>query len=419
MTRSPTLVRLATLTVVLLSAACSDATAPRSAPRPPGVKTPLVSNARPALDVVARELAVSLQDPAFRKTIRSAMLNSKRPEGRLILSEVVRLPGAAELRTRLQAAQMTGIRLDLDYECDEDGNMYCPDDGDGGGDGCELQCADDGEDCEAMCADREEDGAVEEYPVPLPPIEVYMPVEEHVQSWSGNEADALTLPQPDEEAASTVIAYDIYGNGVELPGGDEPPVIPVISVGYSEVVVEPAPVFTPPTRVDTRGVGVREFITTMRAENSHEPWWKGRPEFELLFAGSKDGGLEYAREMPIPSRMWNRGNRNKSWRGTPFPLHIETWDTTLGSRVKVECIEHDVSLFNFKLKVGGSTEKKVGPVNLNVEFAVDFEVGKNDDRCGSTYITVMLTDGTWGHIPSGPYDSQGTGDLFWYGYGLK
>lgn len=382
--------RVAVVSFAVLLAACSDGTAPRAHPR----SIPLVGNSRPEIDLIARELSTALKDPAFRRGFRAAMTGSQRPERRVLIDELVALPGAGQLRTRLEEARRMSANLAIAQFEDGCANGGC--DGPGG-----TQNTD------------------QPYPQTPPPIEAYMPVEEHEAAWSGNQNDVLTLPQPEDENAAIVIAYDANNNPVELQGGDSAPTVPVISVGYSEVPASLPAGYTPPTQVFRRGIGVREYITKMRALNDHEPWFKGKPEFELLLAGAKDGGLDYKREMPIPPSMWSwKDSENARWRSTPGPLPLETWDTTVGSRVKVQCIEHDGSPFAFNFKVAGSTKKIIKGVPLDVSFSVDFKLDWADDMCGSSYITVMLTDGTWGRIPASSYDFEGTGDLMWYGHGL-
>jgi hypothetical protein len=307
------------------------------------------------------------------------------------------------------------------------------------------------------------------------PLEFYMPVPEHRNNWTGG-SDLLVASLLSEDEAP--IAYELKGNQIELLR-DEPPVTPVLILTPVETdftqhldasflnvkdmngqaigtwtpfssslsmesdctgdtaIVEcddgsggggggsVAYCGEPPSgTVQRRGSSVEEFVTCMRAINDHEPWGKGNPEFYLLLAGTLDGGSDWGKRINITEHIWDGSDDdlNRKWRKFD-PISLLTWDTDMGTRIRVQCFEDDFN-FNASIKVTGSTQI----VGVTVSFSADFKIGDTDDNCGSNYIDLQNSSGAFYYIPDGKDDDttnpappyyNGTSDLHWAGFGIQ
>lgn len=312
------------------------------------------------------------------------------------------------------------------------------------------------------------------------PLEFYMPVRKHRETWRG-EADLLVASALDEEGA-TLVAYDLRGRPVAISPTEAPEtptlVIVPVETDFSrpldpmqfrndfdqggeaigtlvsdigrfdylggetlQMLEEPefpecppppdgcgpggpgGPGGDPDARVWRRGVSIEEYITHMRALNDHEPFFQGAPEFYLLLAGKFIDGTEFSARIPIPEGPWSGSDddNNAKWRdfgGIPLIM----WDTDLGTRIKVQCFEDDFD-FSTEHTVTGSTSF---PGNITLQYSVKFTIGGGDDNCGSTYIDLQNTLGEFYYIPDGVNDDNvdptppyynGTSDLQWYGFG--
>jgi hypothetical protein len=301
----------------------------------------------------------------------------------------------------------------------------------------------------------------------LGPMEFYMPVAAHRESWTGG-ADLLVAGSGDK-ANTTLLGFDLDGNRVPLSPLHAPatPTLVIVpqetdftraldparshnvadrngqaigtllangarpSVGPSMALALPCEYdcdgggggtggggTTPTTTtVQQRGISVREIITHMKTPNDHEPWTAGAPEFYLLLAGIHSGGAAYDARINIPEGPWSGSDddNNSKWRNFGS-LSLITWDTDLGSRIRVQCMEDDGN-WNTTIKLtGSSTFPNLAGLTLGID--VSFSVSSDDDNCGASYVEMRNSLGDWFMIPSYPnYD--GTSDLHWYGYGVK
>lgn len=109
---------------------------------------------------------------------------------------------------------------------------------------------------------------------------------------------------------------------------------------------------------------------------------------------------------------------------------IALWDTSWGTRVRVQCFESDADVVPNGFSLSGTTtatiEGTIGPANTSISFEGQFDVGNEsddeDDDCGTDYIPVRTSEGDWIQIPDGPdgssaHDFDGTSDLKWFGKG--
>jgi hypothetical protein len=303
----------------------------------------------------------------------------------------------------------------------------------------------------------------------LGPMEFYMPVATHRESWTGG-ADLLVAGSRDE-ANATLVGFDLAGNRIPLSPLQAPatPTLVIVpqetdftreldparshnvadqngqaigtllangarpSGGPSMTIALPTCVdycddyggagggdtggSTTTTTVQQRGISVQEIITHMKTPNDHEPWTAGAPEFYLLLAGTHSGGAVYEARINIPEGPWSGSDddNNSKWRNFGS-ISLITWDTDLGSRIRVQCMEDDGN-WNATIKLTGST-KFPDLAGLELGIEVGFSVSSDDDNCGASYVDMRNSLGQWYLIPSYPnYD--GTSDLHWYGYGVK
>lgn len=304
----------------------------------------------------------------------------------------------------------------------------------------------------------------------LPPLEFYMPVRAHRESWRGG-PDLIVAAALDEEG-STLVAYDLEGRPVQV-SIETPPETPTLvlvpvetdfdqtldlrfyknhndnggqSIGtYVSIMADEVPCDDPfaiecgggggggggnppppPAYVQRRGRSVEEFITHMRALNDHEPWINGAPEFFLLLAGKHENEQDFELRINIPEGPWSGSDddNNRKWRNFGM-LSLIMWDDDLGTRIKVQCYEDDGGS-KLTIKVKGDTTFPL--IGKTLGFEIGFEISDGDDNCGSTFINYQNTAGLKYGIPDGldndiyypdpPY-FNGTSDLQWYGIGIQ
>jgi hypothetical protein len=253
----------------------------------------------------------------------------------------------------------------------------------------------------------------------LGPMEFYMPVKSHRESWTGG-ADLLVAGAMAEGDAP--VGYDLQGQRVQL-SATVAPLTPTLSIvpqetfadramsrarsrnvndrggqaigtlvatsgdgtmstmmmtecdPYAEMCqpcspdmlecyddggglgyVEPPPPAPAPGTVQRRGISVEEFITRMRALDDHESWNYGAPEFYILLAGKYGTGTDFKNRINIPEGPWDGSSDSGNARWRNFGnISLILWDVDLGTRITVQCFEDD---FNWEVTqtVGGSTE---------------------------------------------------------------
>lgn len=253
---------------------------------------------------------------------------------------------------------------------------------------------------------------------PTPPTLVLVPVEsDFAQKLSifgfqnlGGETGAIGTYVPllanRDESCDGPYALQDCGDGSGAPGGCPNP---------------------PTGTVQQRGISVEEFISCIRTPNDHEPWNLGAPEFYILLAGKHSGGSDFSKRINIPESVWagSDDGKNAQWRPVANPLSLLTWDTDLGTRIKVQCFEDDWD-FSSNFNVSGTATYP--PANFQLTFSVQFSIGGGDDNCGSAYVDLQNTGGQFYFIPDGENDDaqnpappyfNGTSDLQWWGYGFQ
>jgi hypothetical protein len=291
------------------------------------------------------------------------------------------------------------------------------------------------------------------------PLELYMPVDEHREQWTGT-SDLMVLGELSEDVAP--VAYTLDGVEVRL-SQEAPPATPVLALvpvetDFSETLDEtyqnvdergghaigtysrvlPAePTFNmdaycdPETAIepcdgggggsgggsgeltgDPRGLDVQEYITHMRTWNDHEPWWKDDPEFTIFVAGTSEmsGYTDLREHWNIPPEIWTN---DEGWKRMPFDMRFIHWLKDYGDRVLLKCIEKDWG-GSATLTLSGSTTLS----GVEVGFETTFGYTDTDDDCGAQYLVARSSSGDWGYIPDGNSpEYNGTSDLQWYGYG--
>jgi len=416
----------------LLLAACGDA-AQLTTPAVPntGVRASSQTNP-PALAELTRSLALAMNDRGLRNRIKTDMRKAPFSEHKLMFSDYLR-------------GQSGGIVL-------------------------AKMARESGQSREQVLALLAQ----------LPPLEFYMPVADHRESWTGG-ADLIVAGSIMGDRAAP-IGYDLQGQPVAL-SADVAPATPTMvlvpletdfsraldaakarnvrdrggdAIGTLSTLEDGSGCSgdleavdascdggggggggggsytgTPSSIVRQRGISVEEFITHMRAHDDHEPWHLGAPEFYLLLAGKYSSNADFKSRVNIPEGPWDGSSDsgNARWRNFGnMPLIL--WDVDLGSRITVQCMEDDFD-WESTITVGGSTEFPdiPGPTgSQKLNYSISFKVGWGDDDCGSSFINMRNSQGAWYHIPDGvnndfsepvvPY-FNGTSDLQWYGYGLK
>lgn len=124
------------------------------------------------------------------------------------------------------------------------------------------------------------------------PIEIYLPVREHRQSWKGD-ADVLVVTV--EKDDDIPVAFDPSGRRLLLDR-QQPPKTPVISLVRAETRFDPIPetlnclfdcsqgaIGSGSTGTSSPGAGL--YLTRTRFDGTYEGWPKGEPEFEVHVLG--------------------------------------------------------------------------------------------------------------------------------------
>lgn len=384
----------------------------------------------PAVEQIARALAIALGKESDRLSLRDALRESPFPEHKLTVQGVLRSPGHTIFES--MHAATGGWGLDVD----------------------------------ALIGD-------------LPLLEVYFPVPEHRNTWTGGENLLVAVQRFDEDDAPAAVAYDLRGTRLTLVGSS-PPSTPTLVVGLAEIDFSAIPdrtgwrntfaadgavgswgvdpvyrslyslaeecdpemavdecseedgsgggAWAPPAdAVFTRDSGVREFVDQMWTPNDHEPWNKGAPEFRLFIAGTNDtdGADELHMSWNVPEDPWAGSDDELNSKPRAFgPYYLKVADYGYwGDRFHIRCIENDADISADALTISGEvkfTDSLSGTVTVNLSAIWNDVLGGNDDDCGTDYI---LLTGTWTRIFSRhddwKTDWHGTNDLRWNGWGKQ
>lgn len=202
--------------------------APEEEPGAPSAPAPTPPN-----EVVAKALALALQDPDLRLAVFREMSSSPVKEGKLHVPTYLRAGGTRLLAGMARAAELSEAEL--------------------------LALLDS-----------------------TRALELYMPVEEHRAAWSGGD-DVIVATQMDEAVAP--VGVDLNGDAVPL-SLDGPPEIPVIAL-------VPVESFDAEGRPYGRDIAPKQgteanllgwyglWVNEVHTGHDYESWVKGKPEFEL------------------------------------------------------------------------------------------------------------------------------------------
>lgn len=177
-------------------------------------------------ELLARQLARTLNDSAFRSSLDSALRTSTHPEGKVAIDHLL-IADRGRLAAAIRAA--TGRDVDLDVA-------------------------------------RQ--------------LELYFPVDRHRSSWRG-ESDLLvgTIGRDTE----TPVAFTLSGRRLALDA-EQPPETPVLAVVPRETDFADAGTtgsYCPECEGDAPGL----YVTRVHTRSTFESWLKGKPEFEILVLG--------------------------------------------------------------------------------------------------------------------------------------
>lgn len=279
-----------------------------------------------------------------------------------------------------------------------------------------------------------------------PDLEMYLPVPEHRNQWSGGE----------DYLVATVLEEGAKPHGVNPAGkevslsADTAPSVPTIALVPAEgftregdpregfiasealeprLTSEPIDPVCPPTcgggggwsppdnATWQRDIGIRERISHLRYHNQHEGWPNGAPEFYILLAGTDDtnSDAELTKRIDIPNQVWDNYDHEEDNWALWDQLKLVDWDVDYGTRVRIKCMEADPE-WDLNITLSGDTD--IAGVS-NVQFQGSFQVGNSHEECGEDYISPRFSDGSWSKIPNGfSPEFDGTADLQWYGYGI-
>lgn len=239
MSRAP---HLATLALLAGAAACSDRGG--SAPTAPSAESAVLRStdwlndaaARAAQERLARRVALSLADPAFRAAIKAEFDRSPVIEQKLHFQRWLQASERRALKALAQAARESEAAVTMDARS-------------------------------------------------VPALEMYLPVPAHRAAWSGGEDVLVATARADHEAP---VAFDIRGRRRRL-SADAPPATPVIAVVPVETNFDarsvarfvgggdtPAPPPPQPTGL---------YLTGTHFVQDFEGWLKGSPEYEIHVLG--------------------------------------------------------------------------------------------------------------------------------------
>jgi hypothetical protein len=284
---------LAAVFAALSIAACADATRSVSAPPGPDVYSSLVSHGesqtRAAAGEIAYLVARALADDDLRRRVKNALRDSPVHEHKLDLSAFLTAGTGADLVRGIESK--TGKQ-----------RTYLLN---------RLRA--------------------------LPPLEFYMPVAAHRQSWKG-EANVIVATAPDEKSAP--LGFDLSGQPIALTN-QAPPNRPVLVIvpqetdftriptsaelarrgdPSRETIEAPVPATMgihancapnakscDPDQVPGGGYPDGLYLTFQRLTNMGEPWTMGAPEIEVHLHGAPVAGATYGSDITC------------SGDGQPFP----------------------------------------------------------------------------------------------------
>lgn len=246
----------------LLAACATDVpTAPDGSAAPHVVTAPLPPGAR---DALARQVARALEDPQFRRLLRTALLESPHPEGKVALDRFLS-------RERGRAADLLARRAGA-----------APD----------------------LAAARV--------------LEAYFPVPQHQAAWDGS---AHLLVGTIGDDADDPVAFSLDGRRQRLDP-TTPPATPVLAVVPRETDFD-APGAAAVCCGDPDEAESGLYLTRTQFTGTFESWLKGKPEFEVLMlgqAGTSDSLATYqcTNERAVGAYQYNQDAA--SWTGAALLL---------------------------------------------------------------------------------------------------
>lgn len=294
----------------------------------------------------------------------------------------------------------------------------------------------------------------------LPPLEVYFPVQGHLQQWDGG-TELLVASIWDESRdpiAFTTAGKEVKLSHLEVPGTPTLVVNPAESFDEQgeahpwrlygaphyvideitgrtmtaaewEAEMEAGLGGTPGEgnvafeyKTQKRNLDVKEKVSHMRFHDDIDAvWGQGLPEFRVFLAGTTNDGnpdADVKYNHPISTTIWSPDGwtiyKLGSWMPADFTMLY--WRSSYGNRVRIKCIEEDWGASTIPLTVKGSTLWK----GVWVGFETTFNITDADDNCGASYVYSKKSDGTWTTIPSkSSGDYEGFSNLQWVGYGLQ
>jgi hypothetical protein len=268
----PRSIALMGLAAAVLLAACSERTSPDPLPDQPN-DTPAALPAGPAASNAARErlarrLALALADPHFRGRLKRELDRSPIRERKLHLQRF--LTGADRLALRELA------RLGRDTDAAGETDLL---------------------------------GAI--------PLEVYLPVPAHRQSWPGDERILVATAKADGEAP---VAYTTAGERLVLDPVLPPatPVLAVVPVETDFDRVEPAEHLLGGNSGGGSSPPAGLYMTYSHFVETFEGWLKGAPEFEVHMlgqAGASDSLQSYSCAGEQAGGYYRFNQDNLDWSG--------------------------------------------------------------------------------------------------------
>lgn len=239
--------------------ACSDQPAPAAPDATPAARAYVVGTAQemPAASSVARAVAIALNDQGLR----------------------------ARLHEDLRRAPNTEHKLDF--------RSYLK--GTSGGILLSKMATETGQTREQLLATVEA----------VRPLEFYMPVQEHRESWTGKES-VLVAAQLEDGPRDPIVAFDASGASVAVTPAAAPVTPTLVIVPVETHFAEAAVNAQGSSNVGDRGgmtigtlrprfasYGIKPaglYMTFSRIVEDHEPWSKGDPELEVHVHGPTDAG---------------------------------------------------------------------------------------------------------------------------------
>ncbi len=155
------------------------------------------------------------------------------------------------------------------------------------------------------------------------PLEIYFPVPEHRAKWTGGPDLLVASAREDHDAP---VAYDTRGRR-QILSSEAPPSTPVLAIGPVETdfgadgtvafaVTPPEPPPPPPQPPPTPPTGM--YMTYARFVEDFEGWLKGSPEYELHIlgqSGTSDSLTDYQCAGASASGYYRFDQNSLSWSG--------------------------------------------------------------------------------------------------------